>query len=964
FTYRANVSYGNSTPITVTLTVNPVQDAPVARPDGYTVDEDTTLTVPAANGVLDNDTDIDGEVLTTVLVDDVASGTLTLNPNGSFIYVPNADFNGTDTFTYRANDGTENSNLVTVTLTVNPTQDAPIAQPDGYTLDEDTTLTVSAIEGVLDNDTDVDGEALRAVLVDDVASGTLNLNLNGSFTYVPNADFNGTDTFTYRANDGTENSNLMTVTLTVDPVQDAPVAQADAYTLDEDTTLTVPAIEGVLDNDTDVDGEALTTVLVDDVTSGTLTLNPDGSFTYIPDANFNGTDTFTYRANDGTEDSNLVTVTLTVNPAPDAPVAEGDAYTLDEDTTLTLTLPDSVLQNDRDVENDPLTAVLIDDVQSGTLTLNADGTFSYTPNADFTGTDRFTYRANDGTNTSLPVEVTLTVDPTPDAPVAVADQYTLAEDSTLAVNLPQGLLRNDRDVDSDPLQVEIISGVSNGTLTAIADGTFTYTPDANFNGVDEFTYRAVDPTGRFSDPVTVTLDVTPVVDAPIAQGDRYAMNQRETLRVNAANGILDNDTDADNDTLTAQLIRTTANGRLTLNRNGSFVYIPNANFSGTDTFTYRASDGGNRSQLTTVAIDVAFQNRAPVVQRPIANQVLQEGDRFSFRFPAQTFADPEGQALTYSARLSNGQPLPDWLNFDANTRRFFGRPNDSDVGDTRVRVTATDPFGASTNDMFLFRVADTNTAPRIGESLSNTNATANSNFSFRLPRNAFIDPDAGDVLTYTARLSDGSALPNWLKFNADTRRFFGRPPGNAVGSYTIRVRATDEAGASRTNQFIFRVRPGDVTRRPTGDNLILGTQWNDSDSVRGTSGSDRINGLAGDDYIRSFGGNDVLLGGSGEDVLDGGIGNDWLIGGGGNDTLIGNSGADVFVLSRGERTDQILDFQDGSDRIGLRDLSVADLRMVQRGSTTELHIRNTNQVLAQLSGVAANSLTAADFIAV
>jgi len=965
FTYRANDGTAASNLVTVTLTVNPVQDVPVAVEDAYSVDEDNTLTVPVANGLLDNDTDVDGDPLTAVLVDGVTSGTLTLNANGSFTYSPNENFSGTDSFTYRANDGTAASNLVTVTLTVNPVQDVPVAVEDAYSVDEDNTLTVPVANGLLNNDTDVDGEPLTAVLVDGVTSGTLTLNANGSFTYSPNENFNGTDTFTYQANDGTADSNLVTVTLTVNPIQDAPVAVADAYSLDEDTTLTVPVADGVLENDGDVDGEPLTAVLVDDVDFGSLTLNADGSFTYIPDANFNGIDSFTYRATDGLDDAAEVTVELTVNPAPDAPIAQPDAYTLDEDTTLTLTLPQSILQNDQDVDNDPLTAVLVADVQSGTLTLNADGTFSYTPDANFNGTDSFTYRANDGTNNSLPTEVTLTINAIPDTPVAIAEQYTLAEDTTLVVDVADGVLNNDTDGDGETLAIQIVSGVSNGTLDANADGSFTYIPNANFNGVDQFSYRAEDPSGLFSEVTTVTLNVTPVADAPMGESDRYAINQRQTLRVNSANGVLNNDSDADNDSLAAELVSTTPNGSLSLNPNGSFVYTPNDNFSGTDTFTYRVSDGANRSTVTTVAIDVAFQNRAPVVQQAIANQSLQEDQRFSFRIPAAAFGDPDGHALTYSAQQSNGQPLPNWLNFDAANGRFFGVPRNHSVGDTRIRITATDPFGASTSDMFLLRVANTNDAPRRGQPLSNTDATANERFSFRLPRNAFIDPDTGDSLRYEALLGDGNMLPNWLKFNANTQRFFGRPPGNAVGSYSIRVRATDEAGASTANSFIFRVRPGDVIRDPSGDNLILGTQWNDSDSVRGTAGSDRINSLGGNDYIRAFGGDDVLLGGSGNDVLDGGTGNDWLIGGGGNDTLIGNSGADVFILSTGDRTDRILDFEDGSDRIGLtRELSFTDLRMVQRGSTTEVQIGNGNLVLAQLAGVAATSLTAADFIAV
>jgi VCBS repeat-containing protein len=200
---------------TVAITINAVNDAPVAVNDSYSVNEDNMLNI-AAPGVLANDTDVEGNTLTAALVTGPAFGTLTLNSNGSFTYTPNANFNGTDSFTYRANDGAANSNTATVTITVNAVNDAPVANPDTYTTNENTALTIAA-PGVLANDTDIEGNPLTAVLVAGPVSGTLTLNSNGSFTYTPNAGFSGVDTFTYRATDGTNVSAPVVVTITVVP---------------------------------------------------------------------------------------------------------------------------------------------------------------------------------------------------------------------------------------------------------------------------------------------------------------------------------------------------------------------------------------------------------------------------------------------------------------------------------------------------------------------------------------------------------------------------------------------------------------------------------------------------------------------------------------------------------------------------------------------------------------------------
>ncbi len=209
--------------------------APAAVADSYSVNEDGTLSVPAA-GVLANDTDPDpGTTLSAELGSTTTHGTLTLNPDGSFFYTPQADFTGTDSFTYTASDGELSSSAATVTITVNPVNDAPVAAADAYATPEDVPLVVGA-PGVLSNDTDIDGPALSATIVTPAANGTVGLNANGSFTYTPNANFNGVDSFTYRASDGTALSNASAVTITISPVNDPAVVNAGT-----DQSITLPA---------------------------------------------------------------------------------------------------------------------------------------------------------------------------------------------------------------------------------------------------------------------------------------------------------------------------------------------------------------------------------------------------------------------------------------------------------------------------------------------------------------------------------------------------------------------------------------------------------------------------------------------------------------------------------------------------------------------------------------------------
>ena len=569
---------------------------PTANGDAYSVAEDGTLNV-AAPGVLANDSDPDADALTAVLVEGPANGGVTLNTNGSFSYIPNADFAGTDTFTYHAFDGISCSSPATVTITVNQVNDAPVAANDNYATNEDIALIVAA-PGVLINDTDADGSALTATLVIGPTSGTLTFNPDGTFTYTPTLNFSGDDSFTYKVSDGVLTSEA-TVTLTINSVNDAPVAVDDTYAAIEDTGLSVTAA-GVLTNDTDVEGNALTAVLVSGPANGSLTLNADGSFTYTPKPNFHGADSFTYQASDGSALGNVATVTLNVAAVnDDAPVAVNDNYSVDENAILTIAVP-GVLANDSDPDGQTLSVTIESEPSHGAVNLSADGSFSYTPAAGYDGPDSFTYSASDGALSSNVATVTIDVKRTNAAPVATDDTYATLEDTPLSISAP-GVLANDSDGDSDPLTAVLVAGPSNGTLTVNADGSFSYNPNANFNGLDSFTYQASDGLA-LSNVTTVTLSVAAGNDAPVAVDDSASMLEGGTI-----NGVsvLANDSDVDGDVLTAELATLPAHGTLSFSSDGTYTYTPAAGFTGTDNFTYIARDAhgaGSSPAMVTLTV--------------------------------------------------------------------------------------------------------------------------------------------------------------------------------------------------------------------------------------------------------------------------------------------------------------------------------------------------------------------------
>jgi VCBS repeat-containing protein len=394
-----------------TITVNNINDVPVAHDDGgYELNEDESLIIPLGpNSVLSNDTDEDNaqSTLTATLGQTTAHGSLSLAADGSFSYTPNANFNGSDSFTYTVSDGLAMSPPATVTITVRSVNDVPVANVDNAAINEDTELTGN----VLTNDLDADGDLLTASIASSPAHGDLIFNVDGSYTYTPAANFFGVDSFSYTVDDGQGGVATGTVSMVVAPINDPPIGIDSTLVATEDT----PVIGSVGNQASDADGDPLTFTLVNPTghtTNGLVELNADGSFTYTPNANFNGQDQFTYFTSDGQSRSNDTTVTIDVASVNDVPVALDDTASSDEDTAMS----GNVLSNDTDVDDPTLTMDLISGTSHGQLQWDASGHYTYAPDLNFNGVDSFIYKVSDASGSYTTATMTITINAVNDAP--------------------------------------------------------------------------------------------------------------------------------------------------------------------------------------------------------------------------------------------------------------------------------------------------------------------------------------------------------------------------------------------------------------------------------------------------------------------------------------------------------------------------------------------------------------------
>jgi hypothetical protein len=462
FTYLAVDATGASTSGRVELTVD-TNVAPIAADLHLATAEDTALHVPVEAGLIASSADGDGDLLTPTVVRQPTLGAVTPAPDGSFVYVPSPDAAGSDSFDYTLDDGLEASAVATVRLDVNPVNDAPIPVPDSYRIAEDLSLETGS-EGVLTNDSDVDGDALAAAVVLGAEHGTLALARDGSFLFTPHPDWSGTDGFDYVVDDGSGAGQPVHVTLHVEPVNDAPTVQPVDRTTFEDVSLHVPASEGLLSTARDVDAESLTATVLQQPVIGALTVAPDGSFEYVPNADAVGSDSFTYVVSDAAGASAVGTATVNVQAVNDVPVAHSDAYSTSEDRSVVAPVG-ALLANDTDADGDALVTVLAATAERGTVALGRDGSFVYTPESNWSGTDGFDYVVEDGNGGSAHGRVTVVVDLVNDAPVNVLPvSLTMSRGTTATLSTTKRTRIAVEDVDAGS-KVKVAITTSNGTFS-------------------------------------------------------------------------------------------------------------------------------------------------------------------------------------------------------------------------------------------------------------------------------------------------------------------------------------------------------------------------------------------------------------------------------------------------------------------------------------------------------------------
>ncbi len=905
------------------LAISPLNDAPVAVDDGYAAAEDTVLAIAAATGLLSNDLDVDSASLSALLVAGPAHGTLTFDADGGFSYAPDPDFHGTDSFTYRADDGSAASGVAIATVVVAPVNDAPVAVHDGYATAEDTALLIAAATGVLGNDLDIDSAALSALLVAGPAHGTLTLEADGGFSYTPDPDFHGTDSFTYRANDGSAVSAISTATVSVAPVNDAPVAADDGYAVIEDAPLGIAAAAGLLANDSDLDDDPLAAIILGGPAHGTLTLHPDGGFSYAPDPDFHGTDSFTYRANDGTEDGDAATVSLTVAPVNDPPSGADSTILVDEDMARTLVSADFGFS---DIEGHGFAGVVITALPiDGALLLEgapitladtfvtdaqiAAGSLVFRPEGDENGAPYATlgFRLRDSGGTDIggrdtdPAAnvITFNVGAVNDGPDNdVPGAQVLDEDGILTFGTGTGnaISVADRDAADGEIimtlaiadgalalsQTDDLAVTGNGGATMILAGTIaainaaldglTYAPPANAHGPRILSVITTDAGhngagGAMVDSDMIEIMVAPVDDAAVAEPDAVATDEVSVV----VGSVLANDADIDGPPLRVAAVNGVAGdvgsqitlpsgALLALQMDGDFTYDPNGRFNA---LPGPASGASNLSGTDSFTYTLANGNEVIVT-------VTISG------------VDSDGDILL-------GTPGPDSLKGGAGADQVTGFDGDDFLsGGPGADIMTGGPGG----DRYILDSAGDVAAETPG---------AGTDVIFSAVSYALSDSSEVESLsTITWELSDsldlaGNALANHLFGNAGPNRLDGKGGADTmIGREGDDTYLIDDIG-----DRIFEYGGGGVDTVYASISYTLAA----NSDVEGlaTIGPDATNALnlTGNGLANNLTGND------GANQLDGKSGVDVMVGRAGNDKYFIDNAGDGAFENAGGGTDVI-----------------------------------------------------------
>ncbi|WMN45791.1 tandem-95 repeat protein [Vibrio alginolyticus] len=570
---------------TAGITVLEVNDPPIAGTTSYTIDEDEVITI-SAEQLLANSSDIEGEVALDSVSYSGSEGIFTDNGDGTFSFAPNQNFNGEVNLDVVVVDEDGATASTTANIDVLPINDAPVSGDLAYSVDEDNSITLSQ-EQLLAQATDVEGDALTAsnLVVD--GDATVTANDDGSFTITPDANFNGDIDITFDINDGTD-TIVATADLTVNPVNDLPQPEDQAFTIGEDGVLTFTD-QDLLDGATDIDGDDLS---VEGVTytgaDGVLTDNGDGTYSFAPNENFNGDVNFTFDVSDGT-DTVTANIDVSVTPENDPPVAGSTSYTVHEDNSITIS-DEQLLANSSDIEGDVAISSVSYSGNDGVLEINGDGTYTFSPNENFTGDVSLDVVVVDEDGAVDTTTAGITVLEVNDPPIAGTTSYTTDEDEVITISAEQ-LLANSSDIEGEVALDSVSYSGSEGIFTDNGDGTFSFAPNQNFNGEVNLDVVVVDEDGATAS-TTANIDVLPINDAPVSGDLAYSVDEDNSITLSQEQ-LLAQATDVEGDALTASNLVVDGDATVTANDDGSFTITPDANFNGDIDITFDINDGSD-----------------------------------------------------------------------------------------------------------------------------------------------------------------------------------------------------------------------------------------------------------------------------------------------------------------------------------------------------------------------------------
>ncbi|MCX7747087.1 MAG: Ig-like domain-containing protein [Clostridia bacterium] len=583
-------------------------------PNAPNINVSTNEDIPISGIITGSDED--GDMLTYEMYSPASHGTAFIDPNGNWTYTPDLNFHGTDSFKVAVSDGNGGSVMPTVNISVMEMNDFPSAPNYNAATIEDTPVS-GIIEG-----TDPDGDILSYSPGTLPTHGTVNVDAAGSWSYTPTLNFSGTDSFTVEVNDGRGGTAISTVNITVISVNDFPTAPNYTVSTPEDIAI-MGVIEGI-----DPDGDPLSYSLFSPASHGTANVQADGNWIYIPSQNYHGTDSFSVEVSDGHGGTVVSTVNITVLSVNDFPDVPNYLVTTSEN------IPISGMIEGTDPDGDILSYSLAGEPSHGTVQVQTDGRWTYTPLFYYYGTDSFTVLVSDGHGGAVTSTVNIIIQFVNDPPSAPNYHVSTPEDTPLS-----GIIEG-TDPNGDILTYSLFQASSHGVADVQPDGNWTYSPAPNYSGTDSFTVLVADTNGA-AVVSTVNISVASVNDVPNAP-DYYLSTREDTPLA----GIIEG-TDPDEDPLIYTLQSSANHGTIDLTPDGNWTYSPVMNYNGPDMFRVRVSDPWGVFVISTVNIGVIPVNDFP--DAPNYQVATLEDTPISGIIEG---TDPDGDVLSYSLSAS------------------------------------------------------------------------------------------------------------------------------------------------------------------------------------------------------------------------------------------------------------------------------------------------------------------------